>query len=409
MVVSPSDPVFTTREGRAESFYVPAFRIEVGPNQGALQPVLDVQSVSCREAVNQLGSFEVSIAAGDWAPTAPRYPIMPGDYARIWLGYQGAMGLFAMLTGRVNSISLALGAGGRTIRARGVSGLDRLREAPADKNWRSGKKKQPPIKYSEVVKQIASRYKNVTPIIPAAVTATEPAAERLSQANETDMAFLVRMAQQRGYVVCFREFLSPPPAGLAGPRFSGTDPNRFLYFGPSSMLQRAELVRMGERPRPLELRWGLSLVDFRPTFTVSSSQFSKVEISFWNRQKKTKEPIEYRLADHFWPDEKGLNQDLASHIPQDAMGVGKAPEVPCDSLAEARDLARATLRENFLQMVTADGTTVGQPELRAGSRVQVSGIGVLEGSWFLTSVTHTLDDSGYQTTFSGRREQITGA
>lgn len=408
MAVRPFDPVFTTRDGKAEPFYVPASRVEIGPNKGALSPVFDVQSVTVKEAMNQLGSFDVAVSAGDWAPTAPRYPVMPGDYARIWLGYQGPMGLFVMLTGQVNSVSLSLGAGGRVLRVRGVSGLDRLREAPASKNWRSGRNKQPPLKYSEAVKQVAARYQGLTSIVPAAVTATEPEVQRLNQANESDMAFLVRLAQRRGYVVCFREFLPPPPAGQAGPRHSAADPQRFLYFGPSNLLQRAELRKMGERPLPLELRWGLSLVDFRPTFTVSSSQFSKVSVSFWNRQKKKKEaPVEYRLED-LWKDEKGLNQDLDRHIPRSAMGTSEVTQVPLDSPDEARDLARATLRENFLQMVTAEGSTVGQPELRACSRVQVSGIGLLDGPWFLTSVTHALDDSGYQTSFSARREHVVG-
>jgi phage protein D len=406
---SPFDPVFTTRDGKTETFYVPAFRVETGPNRGALSPIFDVQSVTVKEATNQLGSFEVLMSASDWAPTEPRYPVMPGDFARIWLGYQGPMGLFVMLTGQVNSVSLSLGAASRTLQVRGVSGLDRLREAPTSKNWRSGRHKEPPIKYSDAVKQIAARYDGLIPIVPSGVKATEPEAQRLNQANESDMAFLVRLAQRRGYVVCFREFGAPPPAGQPGPRYSAQDPKRFIYFGPSNLLQQPERGQMGERPKPLELMWGLSLLDFKPTFTVSSSQFEKVTASFWNRQKKKKEgPIVYTLDD-LWTDEHGLNQDLDPFIARDAMGSSEVPEVPLDSLAEARDLARATLRENFLGMVTADGTTVGQPELRSGSRVRVSGIGLLDGSWFLTSVTHTLDDNGYLTKFSARREQVEGA
>ncbi len=409
MALRPSDPVFTTRDGLAEPFYVPACRVETGPSRGSLTPVFDVQSVTVKEAMNQLGSFEVVIAAGDWAPTAPRYPVMPGDAARIWLGYQGPMGLFVLLTGQVTSVSLALGVGGRTVRVRGVSGLDRLREAPASKNWRSGKNKQPPIKYSDAVRQIAGRYQGLTAIVPSAVRATEPGAQRLNQANESDMAFLVRLAQRRGYIVCFREYLPPPPPGQAGPRHSAAEPQRFLYFGPSTLLQRPQLRQMGERPQPLELRWGFTLLDFRPTFSVSSSQYSKVTVSFWNRQTKKKEPpVEYTL-DQLWNDEKGLNQDLAPHMPRSAMGTQEVTEVPLDSSDEARDLARATLRENFLQMVSAEGTTVGQPELRACGRVAVAGVGLLDGAWFLTSVTHSLDDEGYRTSFSARREQVQGA
>jgi phage protein D len=409
MAVRPFDPVFTTREGMAESLYVPGWRVEIGPNREALEPVFDVQSVSCKEAVNQLGSFDVSIAASDWEPAPARYRVMPGDHARIWLGYQGVMGLFVMLTGRVSSVSLSLGSGSRTIRVRGVSGLDRLRHDPKPKNWRSGRNKQPPVKYGDIVKKVIDRYDGLQAVVPTGVTATEPDVQRLSQDNESDMAFLVRLGEQRGYVVVFREYLPPPPAGQAGPRHSTDEPQRYIYFGPSNLLQRAELKRMGERPRPLELRWGLSLVDFRPTFTVSSSQYRQVKVSYWDRQKKKKQVVVYRLAEDFWPAEKALNRDLEAHIPFDAMAEHEAPDVPVDSVEEARARARAILRENFLQMVTAEGTTVGQPELRAGSRVQVSGIGVLDGPWFLTSVTHTLDDNGYQTTFSARREHVEGA
>jgi phage protein D len=313
-----------------------------------------------------------------------------------------------MLTGQVNSVTLSLGAASRTLLVRGVSGLDRLREAPTSKNWRSGRHKEPPIKYSDAVKEVAARYDGLISIVPPGVKATEPEAQRLNQANETDMAFLVRLAQRRGYVVGFREFLPPPPAGQEGPRYSTQVPQRFLYFGPSNLLQRPDLMKMGERKKPLELRWGLSLVDFKPTFTVSSSQFEKVNATFWNRQTKEQVPTVYTLDD-LWTDEHGLNKDLKPHINRLAMGSTDVTHVPFDSKAEARDAARATLRDNFLGMVTATGTTVGQPELRACSRVQVSGIGVLDGSWFLTSVTHTLDENGYLTTFSARREQVEGA
>ena len=53
----------------------------------------------------------------------------------------------------------------------------------------------------------------------------------------------------------------------------------------------------------------------------------------------------------------------------------------------------------------AQGTVIGLPRLRAGSRVLVDGIGSrLSGEYFVTETTHTVNSSGYQTRFSARRE-----
>jgi phage protein D len=57
------------------------------------------------------------------------------------------------------------------------------------------------------------------------------------------------------------------------------------------------------------------------------------------------------------------------------------------------------------EMVKASGTTVGLPDLRAGQRVLISGIGSrLSGIYFVTDTTHTIGDSGYTTRFNARRE-----
>jgi Bacteriophage probable baseplate hub protein len=410
--VSPFDPIFKTRDGLDESFYVPAFRVESGKDQAALQPLFNVQSVSCQETVNQLGSFDLTVDAGDWAPKSGRYLILPGHYVRVWMGYQGPIGLYVMVTGRVSSVTANFAeSGARTLKVRGVSGFDKLRDKPDAQNRRSGRNRQPPIKYSKLVENVAGPY-NAIPLIPASVKSSEPAAERAAQNNETDMAFLVRLAQRRGYVVVFREFLAPPPPGAAGGRHSSSEPKRFIYFGPSNLLDQATLTTMGDRPQRVQLKWGFSLNDFRPVINVSSSLWKEVTVSFWDRKTKKRTPLKYDL-DQLWTDEHDLNHDLFDatrnsagfSAPRDQMAKSDASDTPVDTREEAIDLARARLRENFLQMVTAEGTTVGLPELRAASKVEVAGTGLLDGTYFLTSVTHTLDDRGYETQFSARREK----
>ena len=413
--VSPFDPIFKTRHGKAESFYTPAFRVEFGssPNE-SMDPLFNVQSVSVKEAINQLGSFDITVDAGDWAPKRGHFYLLPGDYVRIWMGYQGPTGLFVMVTGRVASVTANfVTSGARTLKVRGVSGFDKLRDKPDTTNRRPGKDRKPPVKYSKLVQDIAINYK-ATALIPASVKSTEPAAERAGQANETDMAFLVRMAERRGYVVVFREFLPPPNPGTSKVGRSTGPPTRVIYFGPSNLLDDQTLQQMGDRDKRLQLKWGFSLVDFRPVINVSSSLWQEVDVSFWDRKAKKKTPLSYTLED-LWTQERGLNKDLfeasknpaAFEAPRNQMGCSDASDTPVDTHDEAVDLARARLRENFLGMVTADGTTAGLPELRAGSRVDITGTGLLDGPYFLTSVTHVLDDNGYQTQFTARREKAT--
>ena len=58
------------------------------------------------------------------------------------------------------------------------------------------------------------------------------------------------------------------------------------------------------------------------------------------------------------------------------------------------------------QMVTVNGTTVGLPDLRAGSKLQIDGVGArLGGQYFVTETTHGFSDSGYTTRFKARREE----
>ena len=57
--------------------------------------------------------------------------------------------------------------------------------------------------------------------------------------------------------------------------------------------------------------------------------------------------------------------------------------------------------------MTAHGKTVGLPKLRAGTLVNIQGIGArLSGTYFVTKTTHTLGESGYVTEFDCRREDL---
>ena len=82
---------------------------------------------------------------------------------------------------------------------------------------------------------------------------------------------------------------------------------------------------------------------------------------------------------------------------------------PIFTNCEARERAIAILLDQTKQMVTADAKVVGLPDLRAGQVVRITNLGArLSGTYFVTKTTHTIDDNGYVTTFSCRREQYRG-
>jgi phage protein D len=57
-------------------------------------------------------------------------------------------------------------------------------------------------------------------------------------------------------------------------------------------------------------------------------------------------------------------------------------------------------------MVTGKGSTVGMPALRAGARIELLGLGTtFNGSYYITSTTHSIGASGYTTDFEARLEE----
>jgi len=104
-----------------------------------------------------------------------------------------------------------------------------------------------------------------------------------------------------------------------------------------------------------------------------------------------------------------VNSDLQPYI--NAIGREETvADVPVFTQAEATQKAKDYLEAQVLDMVEATGVTVGLPDLRAGRSLTIGGLGTtLNGRWFIKETTHTINDSGYRTTFVARRENLPGS
>jgi phage protein D len=211
----------------------------------------------------------------------------------------------------------------------------------------------------------------------------------VAQKNQYDIDFLLTRARRLGYVVYVRE---------ADPTSENADERQpHLYFGPSD--GRVP----GQRDVEFKLRWGASLTEFKPTLT-TANQVKSVTVNGWDRAKKKAITVKVSLDDKEMNVNKDLHELLNVCDPREEIVVDK----PVHSEKEAKKLATAILKDRHKEMVKASGTTVGLPDLRAGRKVHIEGLGArFNGTYFVTDTTHTLNDSGYVTQFNARRE-VTG-
>jgi hypothetical protein len=84
--------------------------------------------------------------------------------------------------------------------------------------------------------------------------------------------------------------------------------------------------------------------------------------------------------------------------------INRKLQTPGDIANAALAITRL-LRNKVNNRLTASGSAVGDPRLRAGAVVRIDGVGPdFSGNYRITSATHTMDAAGYRTAFKARRE-----
>lgn len=363
---------------QGQAFYVPQFEVRVGKDPAALQLVRDVIGVTFREEVNTIDSFELTLNNWDAGRNTFKFePPAPGDellfeperYVEIRMGYPGDLPL--MTRGIITTVEPNYPeSGGPTLAIRGHNVLHKFRRQQHTASW-DGKGD------STIAREIGNSPVSETkpglgkvPVRIDAIRAQEEPREHVAMQMQYDIEFLLDRAKRRGYVL-YVELLD-----------DGTEQ---LYFGPSDQQAAIEY----------ELKWGLSLVSFRPTFS-TAHQVASVTV---RGRDPRHGPVEGTAV---FPRDCKLNDDLPA--PPESHEIVHKP--PARSKQEADRLAVELLVEHRRKLVTASGSTVGLPHLRAGSYVHIklAKDSRFNGRYFVTATTHTVGSGGYTTTFEARRE-----
>ena len=390
---------------RLGGFYVPRFEVKI---EGANLPrdvLFDVRKVTYRDDVDGLDGFDLVV--NNWDPEKRAFKYLgsetkamlePGhpDHARVTLfepcgkeveirlGYGNDF--TTMLKGTFTTMQPSYGDGAAELTVSGLNVLHQLRRKQYTTSWVDKRD-------SEIAQDIAQRTDNGRPRFPLPIHVDDDALGKekpiplVTQHNTYDIDFLFQRARRRGYVVFVQE--ADPATGR----------ERRLYFGPS----RPGLIP-GIREVTFEFVWGRSLLEFKPTIR-TANQVSSVTVRGWHRTRR--EPISRTVT----LDDERITANTDLHRVVNACDAREELVVdePVFTNCEARERAIAILLDQTKEMVTAEVKVVGMPDLRAGQTVVIAGLGArLSGKYFVTKSEHTIDDSGYLTSFTARREGALG-
>ena len=395
---------------RQHGFYVPQFELRI-EGVGLPRNVLrDVVQVTYKDNIKEIDSFELTINNWDAATRRFKYvgdetqadlksSTSDGERYRLfdpcnkkvelWMGYAGDLRL--MLKGTFTTLEPSFTSGGApTLAVRGLNALHQLRRKQYSHTWSDKRDSEIAKDVATLVdKDLGKDHKRFPmPIVVSDnALSKEDALPYVAQKNQYDIDFLLTRALRLGYVVFLRE---------ADPESPDPDARKpHLYFGPSDGLVP------GQRDVEFVLRWGASLTEFKPTLT-TANQVKSVTVNGWDRAKKKDISVKVSLDDKDLNVNTDLHELLKVCDPREELVVDK----PVHSEKEAKQVATAILKDRQKEMVKASGTTVGLPDLRAGRKLRIDGLGArFNGTYFVTDTTHALNDSGYLTRFNARREQ----
>lgn len=393
---------------RLAQFRVPRFELRIDGVSLPRQVLRDVLEVTYRDKIEEIDGFEIVVA--NWDGERRRHKYMGSETAAseadadlheletlfepcgktvmLSMGYVDE--LQPMLVGNFVTMEPTFAQGqASTLAVRGLNLLHRMRRAKYDGQWPNSKNAKV-LTDSEIAKTfdglVDPKWKGegndarripMSVVIDESVIKEEPRLPYVAQKNEYDIDFLWRRARLRGYVVEVR------PA-------DAQHKTEHLYFGPST-----------KAPAPYKLIWGAGLLECKVTLT-TANQVKKVTVHGWDR--KTQKPIT-ESADWTDPKLKRVNPKLKEIVERCDPREERVVTQPVFSKQDAKAMARDILLGRAQDLVKLSGSVVGLPKLRAGSRVEIGGLGNrLNGEYFVTETTHTLGAAGYITRFTARRE-----
>jgi phage protein D len=341
------------------TIYVPTFDIKV---EGAsLPPVVakKISQVSVNESLNTPGAFDLEFYDPGLDLIDPQQGLLTeGTRVEIWLGFVGQTR--RMMVGEITSLDVNFSdSAAVTVRA---TGFDLLHRLTRGQTFRKDE-----VSDTQIVQALAQDMD-----LTAAMddTTNEPAAsppEPRTQTYTSDLEFLEQLAQQKGY----------------------------SYWVDGETLH---VSRNRPAPNTVQLEWGKTLLNFSPHLS-TAGQVAKVEVRRNNHIQREQSAFSARRSEAAM---NFLSPAGQRQLERGAGGLSRhvvAEGTTVASPKEAETQAESLMRQQERHLVTGHGTAMGNPDIQLGTILDLRRVGRFEGTYEVTQVTHSVSDSGYQTSF----------
>lgn len=351
-------------------FFIPRFEVTIGNRRQTGEVVHDVMQVSYKDNTEEIDSFELTVNNWDAETRQLKYSDQslfdPGQEVVLSMGYRGGGGggLRTMIRGKITGLKPSFPSSGQpTLTVSGLNVLDEFRAEQISDRYENQT-------YSDIARTICGRMG--VRLVPFENAPVETPLPLVIQDNQFDIVFLMTIAREAGYELVVAEEDSGPA----------------LVFGRPSLSARPTY----------QLTRGRSLIEFQPTLSFAN-QVDEVVVRGWDPVKGV--GIDITVGQGDLEDSAKLETKIKDGSANPAQGRREViSNQPVANAQQARELAKGTLSEINSELVTASGSTIGLPDLRAGSQLQIDGLGTrFNGRYFVTSTTHSLGMSGYTTQF----------
>lgn len=348
-----------------ENHATPESRILINDAEIAPDLRADILEIAVRQYVVGGDCFELTVnALGSqdrelrWLDSAE---IAPGNKIEVQLGYRGE--LTTLIVGEITALSASFPAdAGPQVRVQGFDRLHRLRRGRRTRVFHE-------VKDSQIAEQIATAM-GLTP----EVEDSEVVHDYVVQNNLADVDFLIERARRIRYEVAVED-------------------DRLVFRSAANHLGTEE-----------SLEYMIDLKSFSVRLS-TLAQVSKLAVRGWNPSSKEAILGVARLADQTTlMDGETAGPDLA-----EGAGFGEPThtivDVPVYSQAEADQIAKARFNDVSIELVRGEAEAVGRPALRAGTTVELRGLGrKFSGRYYVSKAEHLIGPSvGYVTRIDVQR------
>jgi uncharacterized protein involved in type VI secretion and phage assembly len=284
-------------------------------------------------------------------------PLTVGAKVEISLAAAGGDSLQPVVSGQITAVEPEFGRQGAVLAARGYDESHTLNRSRITETYQN-------MSSDDIAGKVADRAGLETGTIGSAGDVHD----FVQQNNETDWEFLWRLARRIDFEVTVAD------GALSFQKTGGDDGSD-----------------------PPSLRWGGDLWTFRPRVT-GVQQVDEVVVRSWD--PSTKDVIESRQSAGTPDASIGIDRgDVGTALGGGSMTMADRPVLSSD---EADALATSMASRLANAYVEAEGTCRGNPDLTAGVKVQIDGVGQLYGGVYTLSATSHVYrvGQGYETRFA---------